>query len=67
MATTEITVITGERYRVEGSTKEAEERIVAASRGSIMELVWFKETPSGQPLAINPEHVVALRPGAEET
>jgi hypothetical protein len=67
MASTDITVVSGEHYRVEGTTKEVEVRIVAASRGSIMELVWFKETPGGQPLAINPEHVVALRPGAEET
>jgi hypothetical protein len=67
MASTDITVVCGERYRVQGTTKEVEERIVAASRGSIMELVWFTEAPSGQPLAINPEHVVALRPGGEET
>jgi hypothetical protein len=67
MTSTDITVVCGEHYRVEGTTKEVEERIVAASRGSIMELVWFTETPSGQRVAINPEHVVALRPGEEET
>jgi uncharacterized protein YlzI (FlbEa/FlbD family) len=61
MATTEVTVIGGERFVVDGSPQEAEKRIVAAARGSIMELVWFTETATGEPLALNPEHVVAVR------
>jgi len=58
---TEITVVGGDRYHVEGTPKEAEERVVAAARGSILELVWFTETATGAPLALNPDHVVSLR------
>jgi uncharacterized protein YlzI (FlbEa/FlbD family) len=61
MAATELTVTGGERFIVEGSPQEAEKQIVAAARGSIMELVWFTELATGQPLALNPEHVVAVR------
>jgi uncharacterized protein YlzI (FlbEa/FlbD family) len=67
-AATEVTVSGGERFVVEGSPQEAEKRIVAAARGSIMELVWFTEAASGYPLALNPDHVVAVRtaPSREE-
>jgi hypothetical protein len=43
-----------------------EQRIADASRSSLIELAWFTGTSSGRPLAINPEHVVALSAGAEE-
>jgi uncharacterized protein YlzI (FlbEa/FlbD family) len=61
MAATELTVTSGEHFVVDGSPQEAEKRIVAAARGSIMELVWFTEAATGQPLALNPDHVVAVR------
>ena len=35
--------------------------IVAAARGSIMELAWVVEAESGQRVGVNPEHVVTLR------
>ena len=41
--------------------KAVEERILDAARGSLLELVWFAETESGRPVALNPEHVVLLR------
>jgi hypothetical protein len=66
-AASEITVIGGDRFRVEGSPKEVEERIVAAARGSIMELVWFTEIATGGSLALNPEHVVAVRAADAES
>jgi hypothetical protein len=60
-STTELTVLTGERYRIEGDPKEVERIIVDAARGSIMQLAWLVEAETGQALAVNPDHVVALR------
>jgi hypothetical protein len=59
--TTEITVLTGDRYRVEGDAKHVERIILDAARGSIMQLAWFTHAETGEDLAINPEHVVMLR------
>ena len=59
--TTEITVVGGERYRVEGDAKDVERLILNAARGSIMELAWMVETRTGERIGINPECVVMLR------
>ena len=59
--TTEIAVLTGDRYRVEGDAKHVERIILDAARGSIMQLAWLTEAETGEDLAINPEHVVMLR------
>lgn len=58
---TEITLVTGDRYHVEGDTKVVERAILDAARGSIMQLAWFTDAESGRELAVNPEHVVLLR------
>jgi hypothetical protein len=60
--TTEITLVTGDRYRVQGDVKDVERIIVDAARGSIMQLAWLVEAETGEELAVNPEHVVTLRP-----
>jgi hypothetical protein len=60
--TTAITVVTGERYRVEGDLKDVERIILDAARGSIMQLAWLIDAETREDLAINPEHVVLLRP-----
>lgn len=59
--TTEITVIGGERYRVEGDAKDVERMILDAARGSIMEFTWLVEAETGERIGINPECVVMLR------
>jgi hypothetical protein len=59
--TTEITVVGGDRYRVEGAAKDIERLILDAARGSIMELAWMVEAATGQHIGINPECVVMLR------
>jgi hypothetical protein len=59
--TTEITVLGGERYRVQGEARDVERVILAAARGSIMELVWLTEAATGESLGLNPECVVMLR------
>ena len=58
---TEITVLGGERHRVEGSAKAIERLILDAARGSIMELAWLTEAETGESLGVNPECVVMLR------
>jgi hypothetical protein len=58
---TEITLLGGERHRVEGQAKEVEQVILGAARGSIMQLAWFTEAGSAEALGINPEHVLTLR------
>jgi len=60
-ATTEITVLGGARYRVEGTTEEVERTILNADRGSIMEFAWLIEVDTSERIGINPESVVMLR------
>jgi hypothetical protein len=61
VAATEIALVTGDRYVVEGSPEEVEATILGASRGSIMELAWLTEAPSGRPIGINPRYLVLVR------
>lgn len=58
---TEITVVGGHRYRVEGEAKDVERLILDSARGSLMQLAWLTEVQTGESLAINPECVVMLR------
>lgn len=60
-SSTEITLVDGGRYRVEGDATAVEQTIVDAARGSIMELAWFNDAASGERLGINPDCVVTLR------
>ena len=64
--TTEITVLTGDRYHVEGDARDVARIILDAARGSIMQLAWFTEAETGEDLGINPEHVVMLRAAGSE-
>jgi hypothetical protein len=65
--TTEITVATGDRYRVQGAVKDIERLIVDAARGSIMQLAWLIEAETGDELAVNPDSVVLLRAAGPKT
>jgi len=58
---TEIVLVTGERYEVEGSPDTVAARVLDAARGSIMELAWLTETASGESIGINPRYLVAVR------
>ncbi len=58
---TEVAVITGERYRVEGDPKDVERIILDAARGSLMQLAWLIEAETGEDLVVNPDYVVTLR------
>lgn len=58
---TEITVLGGERYRVQGAATDVERLILNAARGSIMEFAWLVEIKTGERIGLNPESVVMLR------
>jgi hypothetical protein len=60
-STTEIILVTGDRYYVDGEAKSVERIILDAARGSIMQLAWLTETGTRDDVAVNPEHVVVLR------
>jgi hypothetical protein len=60
-STTEITVVTGDRYRVDGDAKDVERIILDAARGSILEFAWLVDAETGEDLAVSPERVVSLR------
>ena len=57
---TEILVVGGERFHVQGSPDDAESKIVEAARGSMLELVTFAQAGSGELIALNPAHIVAV-------
>ncbi len=59
--TTEITLVTGERYCVVGQAKDVERSILDAARGSIMQFAWLIAADTRDDLAVNPADVVALR------
>ncbi len=59
--TTEIVVVTGAVYRIDGDVKHVERTILDAARGSIMQLAWLTESGTRDELAINPGHVVLIR------
>ena len=61
MAATEIVLVTGERYMVEGTPEEVEAVILGASRGSIMQLAWLTEAAGGRSVGVNPVYLVTLR------
>lgn len=64
-AVTEIFLVGGERLSVLGDPKDVEATIIAAARGSIMQLAWVAEVVTGESIAINPEHVMMLRGAAK--
>lgn len=69
MSFIEITLTGGERLRIEGTPDDVERVILAAARGSLLELAWMTEADSGQRVGVNPDHVLMLRvvgPGADE-
>ena len=61
MAATELTLVTGERFQVDGGPPDVEKAILSAARGSLLEFAWLQEVGSGQALGVNPAHVALLR------
>ncbi|HEY1711550.1 MAG TPA: hypothetical protein VGG07_01540 [Solirubrobacteraceae bacterium] len=61
MAVTEITLVGGDRLRIDGDPRVVESSILSAARGSIMELAWMTDAQTGERVGINPDHVIMLR------
>ncbi len=59
--TTEITLTGGVRHSIEGDASDVERVILAAARGSIMELAWLTDAETGERVGVNPAFVVSLR------
>ncbi len=58
---TEIIVVGGKGYRVEGDARTVERTILDAARGSIMQFAWLLEADTGERIGVNPDHVVTIR------
>lgn len=58
---TEIHILGGERYRVQGDANAVERLILDAARGSIMQFAWLTDAETGEPIGVNPEYVVTLK------
>jgi hypothetical protein len=61
MTVIEIVLTGGDRIRIDGDARVVESAILAAARGSIMELAWMIDAQTGQRIGINPDHVLMLR------
>jgi hypothetical protein len=53
--------------RVEGDIHDVESAILAAARGSIMELAWVINADTGLRVGVNPDHVAVLSPLAPDS
>jgi hypothetical protein len=60
VASTEITLTTGERLMVDGDPESVEAVVVSASRGAMLALAWLTELDGGK-VGIHPDHVVRIR------
>jgi hypothetical protein len=65
LPTTRLLLGTGELLEVDGASRDVDKRLQDAARSSPGTLAWMKETSSGEEIAVNPSHVVTLRPGEE--
>ena len=54
-------MVNGERFAISGTPEDVEKEIIAAARGSIMQLAWLEQAEGGGALGVNPAHVVSLR------
>jgi hypothetical protein len=58
---TEVTLLGGERHRVDGAVKDVERLILDAARGSIMQFAWLTNTQTAEPVGVNPQYVMTIR------
>ena len=61
---TEITLTGLDPVVVDGSIEQVEKALSDAARSGQSRLAWFKERGTGEPVALNPAHVIILRPSA---
>ena len=61
MTGTEIRLASGDVFTVDGTTDEVERALSDAARSGQSRLAWLKECGTGDPIGINPAHVITLR------
>jgi hypothetical protein len=55
----------GDSLDVEGTIQEVEKPLQNAERSSPRTLAWLKDANIGEPICVNPVHVVTLTPAAK--
>ena len=63
----EIRLTNGDAFTVEGTLEDVEKRLSDAARSGHARLAWLKLHGSGDPLAVNPDHVTTVRAVADRT
>jgi hypothetical protein len=61
---TKLLLSTGGSLEAAGSIQEVEKPLQDAARSSPGTLAWLKDASTGEPVCVNPVHVVALTPVA---
>ena len=61
-ATTKILFSTGDTLEVEGSIQDVEKPLQNAARSGSGTLAWLNDANRGEPVCVNPVHVVTLTP-----
>jgi hypothetical protein len=54
-------MVNGKIFAIGGEPADVEKAIIAAARGSIMQIAWLEEADGGRTVGVNPAHVVSLR------
>ena len=65
MPSTKLDLVTGDHIEVEGVTEDVGKHLQDASRSSSGTLAWLRDARTGEPIAVNPGHVVTIRAGDE--
>lgn len=63
MATTKLVLITGDELEVDLSLDKVVKQLEDAARSSAGTLAQLTQAGTGEPIAVNAAHVVAVRPG----
>ena len=61
MKYTEIRLLNGDVFTVQGALEEVEKELSDAARSGLGRLAWFEEHGTGDSVGLNPAHVAALR------
>jgi hypothetical protein len=65
MPSTLLLLVTGEQLDVDGPMSDVDKTLENAARSGAGTLALLTETASQKPVAVNPAHVVTVRPGDE--
>jgi hypothetical protein len=61
VATTKVSLATGEALEVNGALDDVAKSLENATRSSAGTLAWLDEQPNGERIGVNPAHVVSIR------